>query len=125
MDSPPNLFTLACFSRKELIVVFSLCTTLFISIVCKYTADYHWNAPDTEVIQPQSSQQLRFQLDINEAEWYELVLLPEVGEARSKAIVAHRKKHGKFQDISQLLNVKGINASVIKAIKDYVKVNND
>ncbi|MBI2559546.1 MAG: helix-hairpin-helix domain-containing protein [Planctomycetes bacterium] len=111
------------FSRKELIVIFSLCITLSIGIVSKYVIDYHWITPDIEVISPQNgSQRMNFQLDINKAEWYELVLLPEVGEARAKAIVAYRNEYGEFQDINQLLNVKGMNGSVIEAIRDYVLV---
>ena len=125
MESPPKLFALVSFRRKELIVIFSLCITLLLSIVSKYIVDYHWNTPNIEVIQPQSGQQIKFQLDINKAEWYELILLPEIGEARAKAIAAYRKKYGDFRDIKQLLNVKGMNGSVVDAIKDYVKVNND
>ncbi|HLG30186.1 MAG TPA: helix-hairpin-helix domain-containing protein [Candidatus Brocadiales bacterium] len=125
MESPPKLFALASLSGKELIVIFSLCITLLLSIVSKYIVDYHWNTPNIEVIQPQSGQQIKFQLDINKAEWYELILLPEIGEARAKAIAAYRKKYGDFRDIKQLLNVKGMNGSVVDAIKDYVKVNND
>lgn len=130
MESQPKLSTLASLSRKELIIIFSLCVTLLISIAYKYTVDYHLNTPDIEVIQPQSGlgiqrqQQIRFQLDINKADWHELILLPKVGEVRAKAIVAHRKKYGEFQDISQLRKVKGVNVSVVEAIKNYVLVRN-
>ncbi len=133
MDIPPKLFALTRFSRRELIVIFSLCITLLVSIVFKHIVDYHWDTQDIEVIQSQSvfgkpasggSQQIKFQLDINKAEWYELVLLPGVGEARAKAIVAYRKKYGEFQDIKQLLNVKSMNVSVIEAIKGYVLMRN-
>ncbi len=124
MKESPPLHTSANFSRKELIVIFSLCITLLISVVSKYIVDYHWNTPTVEVIQPQSRQQIKFQLDINKAEWYELILLPEIGEARAKAIAAYRKKYGEFQDIKQLLNVKGMNGSVVDAIKDYVLIGN-
>ncbi|HHT9126638.1 MAG TPA: ComEA family DNA-binding protein [Candidatus Brocadiia bacterium] len=121
--SPLKLFPFAKFSRKELIVIFSLCITLSIGIVSKYVIDYHWITPDIEVISPQNgSQRINFQLDINKAEWYELVLLPEVGEVRAKAIVAYRNEYGKFQDIKELLNVKGMNGSVIEAIRDYILV---
>lgn len=128
MESPPKLFALVGFRRKELIVIFSLCITLLLSIASKYIVDYHWNTPNIEVVQPQSAlgkhhlQQIKFQLDINKAEWYELVLLPEIGEARAKAIAAYRKKYGDFRDIKQLLNVKGMNGSVVDAIKDYVTI---
>lgn len=128
--SSPKSFTLSRFTRKELIVIFSLCVTLLVCIIFKCVVDYHWNTPETEVIQSVSptqdfdSQQIKVQLDINKAEWYELVLLPKIGEVRAKAIVAYRKKYGEFQDINQLLSIKGINSSVIEAIKDYVLVGN-
>lgn len=120
--SPQKLFPLISFSRKELIVIFSLCITLLVGIVSKYIVDYHWNTPSIEVLHSGGPQQIKFQLDINKAEWYELVLLPEVGEARAKAIVAYRKKYGGFRDIKQMLNVRGINGLVIEAIRDYVKI---
>lgn len=122
MKESPSLYTSTHFNHKELIVVFSLCITFLISIASKYIIDCHWYTPDIEVTQPQSNQQIKFQLDINKAEWYELILLPEIGQARAKAIAAYRKKYGDFRDIKQLLNVKGMNGSVVDTIKDYVLI---
>lgn len=140
MQYPTKIFTHASFSRKELVVIFSFCIILLIGIASKYAVDYHWNSSVIEVTQSRptsiphsfsgglkeggSPQQIRFQLNINKAAWYELDLLPKVGEVRAKAIVAYRKKYGAFQDINQLLNVKGINRSVVDKIKDYVFLGN-
>ena len=71
-NSHQNYFVSVSFGRKELIVIFSLCITLLLCIVSKYIVDYHWNTPNIEVIQPLRVG-VRFQLDINKAEWYEQI----------------------------------------------------
>ena len=37
-----------------------------------------------------------------------------IGEKKARAIVAYRKKNGKFKDINDLANVKGIGEGLIK-----------
>lgn len=59
-------------------------------------------------------------ININTATWEELTLLPGVGEAIAKDIVAYRNLHGRFTSISQLDEVKGIGEGKLAAIKDYI-----
>ncbi|OHB98151.1 MAG: hypothetical protein A2Z57_09685 [Planctomycetes bacterium RIFCSPHIGHO2_12_39_6] len=69
-----------------------------------------------------SPEYLKVKLDINKAPWYELMLLPKLGEAKAKAIVAYREEYGGFKTMDELSNVKGIGSSIIEAIKDYIKI---
>ena len=50
------------------------------------------------------------------------MLLPKLGEAKAKAIVAYREEYGGFKTMDELSNVKGIGSSIIEAIKDYIKI---
>ena len=45
-----------------------------------------------------------------------------IGEKRAKAIVAHRKKNGKFKDIKDLLEVEGIGDKIFDGLKKNVSL---
>jgi len=112
-------------TRKQLIVIFFLATTLFIGTIVKLGMDHHWWLPETEIVSTLKPEDIKVKLDINNAPWYELVLLPKLGEVKAKAIVAYREKYGSFKTLDELSRVKGLNASVIEAIRDYVKIGAD
>ena len=50
----------------------------------------------------------------------ELESLPGVGPATASAIVAHRRAHGPFRRVDDLLNVKGIGESKLAAIRSRI-----
>ena len=61
-------------------------------------------------------------LDINRASAAELMALPGIGEVRSQAIVDYRTEIGRFQYISQLLDVPGIGSVTFESVRDLVTV---
>ena len=109
-------------TRKQLIVIFFLATTLFIGTIVKLGMDRHWWLPETEIVSTLKPEDIKVKLDINDAPWYELVLLPKLGEVKAKAIVAYREKYGSFKSIDELSKVKGINTSVLESIRDHIKI---
>ncbi len=109
-------------TKKQLIVIYFLTTTLFIGTLVKVGRDRHWWLPGTEIVSELKPEDIKVKLDINSAPWYELVLLPKLGEVKAKAIVAYREKHGDFKTLDELSNVKGIGASIIEAIRDHIKI---
>ena|SRR3990167_5423641 len=112
-------------TRKQLIVIFFLATTLFIGTIVKLGMDHHWWLPETEIVSTLKPEDIKVKLDINAAPWYELVLLPKLGEAKAKAIVAYREKHGSFMNIDELSRVKGISTSVLESIREIIKIGPD
>lgn len=108
--------------QKQIVVIFFLATTLFVGIIIKVGVDHHWWLPDTEITSDLNPEDIRVKLDINKAPWYELVLLPKLGEVKAKAIVMHREKYGDFKSLDELSKVKGIGTSIIEAVKDHIKV---
>ena len=112
-------------TRKQLIIIFFLATTLFIGTIVKVGMDHHWWLPETEIVSTLNPEDIKVKLDINKSPWYELVLLPKLGEGKAKAIVAYREKHGNFRAIDELSRVKGISASVLESIKDHIKIGAD
>ena len=112
-------------TRKQLIVIFFLVTTLFIGTIVKLGMDHHWWMPETEIVSTLKPEDIKVKLDVNNAPWYELVLLPKLGEVKAKAIVAYREKYGSFKSIDELSKVKGINTSVLESIRDHIKIGAD
>ncbi|MDO8142429.1 MAG: helix-hairpin-helix domain-containing protein [Candidatus Brocadiales bacterium] len=111
--------------RKQHVVIFFLATTLFIGTIIKVGMDHHWWLPDTEIVSTLKPEDIKVKLDVNNAPWYELVLLPKLGEVKAKAIVAYREKHGGFKRIDELSRVKGISASVLESIREHIKIGPD
>ncbi|MDD2655022.1 MAG: helix-hairpin-helix domain-containing protein [Candidatus Omnitrophica bacterium] len=112
-------------TRKQLIVIFFLATTLFIGTIIKLGMDHHWWLPETEIVSTLKPEDIKVKLNVNNAPWYELVLLPKLGEVKAKAIVAHREKYGSFKGIDELTKVKGINTSVLESIRELIKIGSD
>ena len=64
-----------------------------------------------------------FLIELNEASWPELMLLPRIGEKRARQIVAWREQHGPFESLDQLQQVHGIGPKTVQQIRKYVLVN--
>ncbi|MFQ5862165.1 MAG: ComEA family DNA-binding protein [Candidatus Brocadiales bacterium] len=111
-------------SRNEFVVLCVLFSTLMVGIITKYVIDSHLGSGEIKVLR-QNPEELTLRLDINTAEWHELLPLPQIGEKRAKAIVEYRKRHGPFTSLDELLNVGGITPKVLEAIKDSVKIENE
>lgn len=59
-------------------------------------------------------------ININSANQTELEELPGIGEGIAKKIISYRNENGKFKEINDIKNVKGIGESKFKAIKDFI-----
>ena len=118
-QKPPDGFSP---TKKQLIVIYFLATTLFIGAILKVGMDHHWWLPETEIVSSLKPEDIKVKLDINTSPWYELALLPKLGEARAKTIVAYREKHGNFKTLDELYMVKGIGNSIMEGIRDYIKI---
>jgi competence protein ComEA len=63
----------------------------------------------------------RFQVDINTADWPELVQLPGIGPTLAKRIVQSRKTEGPFADQDDLRRVRGIGPKTLEQIRPYLR----
>ena len=61
-------------------------------------------------------------VDLNTADAAQLMTLNGIGEAKAAAILAYREENGRFSDISEIKNVRGIGESVYAGIQDKIKV---
>lgn len=63
-------------------------------------------------------------IDINKADFSELVELKGVGDYLAGQIIAYREENGGFRNIEELINVSGIGEKIFDSIRDYVYVEN-
>jgi competence protein ComEA len=61
-----------------------------------------------------------FKIDINQADWPEIALMPGVGEVLAKRIVTDRDANGPFQDHTDLRRVRGIGPKTFDGMRPYL-----
>ena len=61
-------------------------------------------------------------IDINRAPAWLLEALPGIGEVKAQDIISYRQEFGPFQNINELLKVKGIGQSTLDNIEDLITV---
>ncbi|MCK5345178.1 MAG: hypothetical protein KAR20_17335, partial [Candidatus Heimdallarchaeota archaeon] len=74
MSELPGPLKIFEFSRKESLATFFLIATLLIGTGIKYASDQHWWLPETEVVDT-DPESIKLKIDLNRAEWYELIIL--------------------------------------------------
>jgi len=73
-------------------------------------------------IWPWSNKEESALIDINTADQAALAALPDVGEAKAKAIIEYRQKHGPFKTVEEVKNVPGVGEQVFANIKEKITV---
>ena len=76
-----------------------------------------WRTQPTEL---QSGPSVR--IDLNHADRTELAQIPGVGAAMAERIEEHRRLHGPFRDVHDLLQVKGVGPKTLQALEGWVCV---
>lgn len=100
---------------KEFIIIFTL--FILISTVIFHEKQYN-NVNSKEIKRSYKSQVI----DLNKADFEQLMSLPGIGTVKAKAIISYRQAHGNFNSIDDLINVTGIGPSTLEKIRDYVTV---
>lgn len=59
-------------------------------------------------------------IDINDAEAYELELLPGIGPKTAAAIIRDREKQGPYEHLEDLTRVSGIGEKTVEALRPHV-----
>ena len=90
-------------------------TAMLLSII--YNAMFQHGLRHIEQARPQP---VAFTIDINEADWPELTLLPGIGRTLAQRIVAFRSEQGPFRRIDELLAVHGIGPKLLSNIQPHL-----
>ncbi len=86
-----------------------------------------WEFPDqvgTVIPMPGTGDDL-FPININTASARDLEALPTVGPARAQAIIDYRERHGGFNSVEELTEIRGIGPATLERLRPLVVINND
>jgi competence protein ComEA len=61
-----------------------------------------------------------FKIDVNQADWPELTLMPNIGEQLAKRIVTDRHERGPFRDHADLRRVRGIGPKTLEGMQPFL-----
>jgi competence protein ComEA len=64
--------------------------------------------------------QARFQVDINRADWPEMIQLPGIGETLARRVILERTENGPFLDLDELTRVNGIGLRTLERVRPYL-----
>jgi competence protein ComEA len=62
----------------------------------------------------------RFQVDINRADWPEMIQLPGIGETLARRVIVERTENGPFHDVDELVRVNGIGPRTLERMRPYL-----
>ena len=62
----------------------------------------------------------RFQVDMNRADWPELIQLPGVGQVLAERWIAERERGGEFRSVDDLERVRGMGPRTLERIRPYL-----
>ena len=70
----------------------------------------------------EEKENLTSKININTATINELIKLNGIGESKAKLIIEYRTKNGKFKDIKDIMNIKGISETLFSKIKENITI---
>ncbi len=61
-------------------------------------------------------------INVNTAPFWELMLLPGIGEEKSQAIIDYRTENGEFETVDEMMDVHGIGPKTLQELEDMVVI---
>ncbi len=116
---PPEPSPLVARAEQVVLVVLALAV---VAGVAWRAADY-WRigAEPIEVVPPPEGP--TFRINVNQADWVTLSLVPGVGETLAKRIVDKRQERGgKFDSLNDLKVVTGIGDKILEKLRPYLSL---
>ncbi len=94
-----------------------------VNLAARVLDEDHWHIPKIGEEQPTQVTEGRgtsAKIDVNAATVETLKTLPQIGDVKAKAIVAHREANGPFPNVEGLVAVNGIGSATVEAIRPLV-----
>ena len=97
-------------------------TLIVFALVCMAAYWIVQGGPRGELIEIDRAKPLtaRYLVDINQAPWFELAELPDLGETLARRIVESRNTAGPFKDHNDLRRVRGIGPLTLQKMQPYL-----
>ena len=99
--------------------VFVLAVSLLVMMICYwvYLGGHRGGLIEIDRAKPL---QAKFLVDINRADWPEIIQLPGLGEVLAQRVLADRRDNGPFRDVDELVRVEGIGRKTLEKIRPYL-----
>ena len=75
-----------------------------------------------DIDDPSARRVVRFEVNLNEADWPEIAQLPKIGPVMARRIVEYRRINGPFRSIDNVTMVKGIGTKTLAEITPYLTI---
>jgi len=108
-------------ARAEQVVLVVLALAVVAGVAWRAVDYWRIGAEPIEIILPPEGP--TFRINVNQADWVTLSLIPGVGETLAKAIVDARLDHdGKFESLDDLKKVPGIGDKILEKLRPYLSL---
>lgn len=102
--------------RQSLLVLVG-CLLVLMGCYWWYRTIHHKDLIVIDRAEPLSAE---FLVDVNRADWPELIQLPGLGETLSRRILTDRQENGPYHDLDDLVRVNGIGGKTLERIRPYL-----
>lgn len=106
--------------ERDQVVLYVLGVLLVVVAAVRYGLARWGAAKDVRTLEPGAP--IAYRVDLNRAGADELDLLPGIGPAKARRIVADRQATGPFRRVDDLARVPGITAAMVEELRDLVTV---
>jgi competence protein ComEA len=106
--------------RADQIAVAALVASALVAMVGWWVVHGGWRGRLIEIDRADPLA-VHFEVDINSADWPELIQLPGIGPTLAKRIVESRQTAGPFADNDDLRRVRGIGPKTLEGLRPYLR----
>ncbi len=106
-------------SGKELLTLAVGVGIVLLAIGAARCIERLWGRADLTVVETGDVLPSPARLNVNEAQDYELAMLPGIGPKIAEAIIAYRREHGPFAALADLEKVSGIGPSTVEKVRPH------
>ncbi|MCK4250328.1 helix-hairpin-helix domain-containing protein [candidate division WOR-3 bacterium] len=103
--------------KREILVLVILIAVLIALNIVNYVKKENLKKNYTVLIE-----EIKVQISINDVDAGELEDLPGIGPSLANRIVEYRNMHGRFENLENLKNVKGIGNKLFQKILPFIKL---
>ena len=106
-------------TAQERKVLFFLCLLLALGL---FLTHFHKRSPGSACLIDIYSSQETIRVDVNEATFPDLEAVPGIGERTAEAILKLRSLKGRFSNLEELTQIKGLTPKKLDALRKYLYV---
>lgn len=101
----------------KILAIFIFVFFSLLGVAIYFTKNYQY---EKYILTENDTNQKLYKINVNLASWHDYASLPGISDSLAKHIVEHREKNGRFDQIEDLLKVKGIGKKKFAAIQEFL-----